>query len=314
MAKIWTMGEMIVEIMREKEEAPLYAADTFKGPYASGAPAIFIDTVGKLGGECGIFGGVGKDDFGKCILDKLKNDGVDCSNVLEDESLSTGCAFVTYFTDGSRKFIFHIGNTPAAKPKAPKALPQNSDYFHIMGCSVTASLEFGKEIVKTMEMFKNSGAKISFDPNIRPELMKNGECKKLIDKVLANTNIFMPGKSELIEMSGQSNVENAVGEMYNAYPQMELIVIKDGKNGCIVFDREDSYKFGIYDIKPLDSTGAGDSFDGAFIYSLSQNKSIDECMKTATACASLNTAAFGPMEGKISPESVEQMIKDNRVK
>ena len=112
MAEIITMGEIIVEIMRAKEDEPLYTAGTFKGPYPSGAPAIFIDTVARLGHSAKIIGGVGKDDFGKCLLDRLSGDGVDVSDVIENNRISTGCAFVTYFADGSRKFIFHIGNTP----------------------------------------------------------------------------------------------------------------------------------------------------------------------------------------------------------
>ena len=54
MAEIWTMGEMIVEIMREKENEPLDKAGVFRGPYPSGAPAIFIDTVARLGHKGGI--------------------------------------------------------------------------------------------------------------------------------------------------------------------------------------------------------------------------------------------------------------------
>ena len=56
MAEIWTMGEMIVEIMREKENEPLDKAGVFRGPYPSGAPAIFIDTVARLGHKGGIIG------------------------------------------------------------------------------------------------------------------------------------------------------------------------------------------------------------------------------------------------------------------
>lgn len=120
MAEIWTMGEMIVEIMREKENEPLDKAGVFRGPYPSGAPAIFIDTVARLGHKGGIIGGVGKDDFGKCLLDRLKSDGVDVSHVIENPKKATGCAIVTYFDDGSRKFIFHMGNTPAVEAKAPQ--------------------------------------------------------------------------------------------------------------------------------------------------------------------------------------------------
>ena len=82
MTEIMTMGEMIVEIMREKADMPLDKAGVFKGPYPSGAPAIFIDTVARLGHGAAIVGGVGDDDFGKCLTSRLEGDGVDCSDVL----------------------------------------------------------------------------------------------------------------------------------------------------------------------------------------------------------------------------------------
>ena len=84
--EIMTMGEIIVEIMRDGVEKPLDKAETFKGPYPSGAPAIFIDTVARLGHKAAIVGGVGDDDFGKCLLDRLEGDGVDCSNIIKNDS------------------------------------------------------------------------------------------------------------------------------------------------------------------------------------------------------------------------------------
>ena len=72
MAEIWTMGEMIVEIMREKENEPLDKAGVFRGPYPSGAPAIFIDTVARLGHKGGIIGGVGKDEFWKMSVGQIE--------------------------------------------------------------------------------------------------------------------------------------------------------------------------------------------------------------------------------------------------
>ena len=79
MTEIMTMGEIIVEIMRSSIDQPLDRPGIFKGPYPSGAPAIFIDTVARLGHRAAIAGGVGEDDFGKCLLDRLEHDGVDCS-------------------------------------------------------------------------------------------------------------------------------------------------------------------------------------------------------------------------------------------
>ena len=88
MLDIIIMGEMLVEIMREKTDMPLYEAHTFQGPFPSGAPAICIDTVARLGCITAIIGGVERDDFGKCLLDRLKKDGVDTHSPLSNRILT----------------------------------------------------------------------------------------------------------------------------------------------------------------------------------------------------------------------------------
>lgn len=303
---IWTMGEMIVEIMREKVDTPLNEPGVFLGPYPSGAPAIFIDTAARLGQKAGIISGVGCDDFGRCLLERLEHDGVDTSLVLRDETCSTGCAFVMYYSNGDRKFIFHIGNTPAARAKAPESVPA-SDFFHVMGCSLMADATFGDEIVKTAEKFRAAGAKISFDPNIRPELMGGTDAPQ---RILAMSSVFMPGVAELKMMAGCDTVEDSVAKCFEN-PVLEIIALKRGCHGCTVYTRDGSIDFGIYPITPVDATGAGDSFDAAFLCGLIDGLPMIDCIRQATSAASLNTAAFGPMEGKISPENVARLIAEH---
>ncbi len=314
MAEIWTMGELLVEIMREKEGSQLYDIDTFRGPFPSGAPGIFISTVARLGHRAGIIGGVGKDDFGKAILDRLKKDGVDCQFVLESTSNSTGVAFVTYFEDGSRKFIFHMGNTPAVEPKAPETdALTGSKYFHIMGCSLTANKEFTIEIIKTMERMKQAGAKITFDPNIRLELIKNQSELQVINQILQETNIFMPGVEELLLITGETEIEAAVQKCFQNQ-ELEILTLKKGSKGCTIYTRNERTEMGVYPVKTVDATGAGDSFDGAFICGLAEGKTVKEAAKMAAAAGALNAAAFGPMEGKISPENMKKIIAENEGK
>lgn len=311
MADIWTMGEMIVEIMRTKENVPLDVPGMFTGPYPSGAPAIFIDTVARLGHNAGIIGGVGKDDFGKCILSRLKKDGVDCSQVLESDTCATGAAFVTYFSDGSRKFIFHMGNTPAAQAKMPEPdVLDGVKFFHIMGCSLSAKKEFGEEIVKTMNLAKEKGAKISFDPNIRKELLKDETSLELVKKVMGYTSVFLPGVEELLMIMVEKTVENAVKKAFKN-PVLEILALKKGSKGCTVYTRNEQYEMGVYPVEAVDATGAGDSFDGAFISGLLEEKGISECLKMAAAAGAINTSAFGPMEGPISRKSIQEMIDRN---
>ena len=71
---------------------------------------------------------------------------------------------------------------------------------------------------------------------------------------------------------------------------------------------------GIYPIEVLDSTGAGDCFDAAMVSGLCEGRSLRECAQRATAASAWGINGFGPMEGDISPENVEKLIRENEDK
>lgn len=309
MAEIWTMGELLVEIMRPRPDMSLRTAGEFLGPFPSGAPAIFIDTVARLGHGAGIIGGVGNDDFGRCLLDRLDRDGVDRRLVSVFEGVATGVAFVTYRQDGSRQFIYHIGNTPAAMRKAPDvsgiAAPA---FFHVMGCSLLASDAFRAEILQTLAAFAARGAKVSFDPNLRVELLGPRGLEEVVQPVLARCSVLQPGVEELLALARARTVEDAVQRLFRN-PVLEVIALKRGSRGCTVFTRERSFELGVFRVEPVDPTGAGDAFDAAFLCGLLERKPLEVCARMATAAAALNTAAFGPMEGNISVETVAGLMQ-----
>lgn len=313
MPKIMTMGELLCEIMRPEEGMELYETGDFKGPFPSGAPGIFISTAARLGCSCGIIAGVGNDDFGRNITNRLIRDGVDCRWVIRSDKGSTGVAFVTYYANGDRKFIFHMDHTPAVEPKAPENLEgmEDTEYFHMMGCSLMASMEFGQEILKAMDLFEKKGAKISFDPNVRLELLRDPEAFDMVREAFCHCHIFMPGVQELQMLTGKENIEEAVAAAFEN-KNLEILVLKNGAKGSRVYTaRGLEIEMGVYPVEQLDATGAGDSFDAAFICGLAQKKGLEEAVRMGAAAGALNAAAFGPMEGDISPETVEEIIHIN---
>ena len=70
-------------------------------------------------------------------------------------------------------------------------------------------------------------------------------------------------------------------------------------------------EMGVYKVEQVDATGAGDSYDAAFLCGLAEGKSLKEAAQMGAAAGALNAAAFGPMEGNISPETVAEMIRKN---
>lgn len=311
MADVWTMGEMLVEIMRPKAGMELYETGEFLGPYPSGAPAIFIDTVARLGHTSGIFGGVGKDDFGKNMLDRLKKDGVDIRFVNESDENSTAVAFVTYFEDGSRKFIYHIGNTPAVHPK-PFTMSEVGDakFFHIMGCSLMASDSFKEKILHAARQFLDAGAKLSLDPNIRPELLRQRTADEVLGGLLDRCSVVMPGVEELKMLTGKDTVEDGIKALFS-YNAMEVVALKKGSRGCTLYSRNEKVDVDAYKIEQVDPTGAGDCFDAALLCALIEGKSLRDAGRMASAAGALGAMKQGPMEGDISPETIAAMINNN---
>lgn len=307
MIDLLIIGEILTEIMRVREDIPLNVTGTFSGPYPSGAPAICASAAARLGCSTTLIGRVGNDDFGNFILSRLKKDSVDCRFIGQDSRLSTGCAFVTYSHDGSRKFIFHMGAAAEAELPPLSALGPVG-HLHIMGCSVTAGRKLSDGIMEAMGCLSQKGTVISFDPNIRRELLESGEGIKQFEEIMNHTRIFLPGKEELLLVTGETTAEKAVEKCF-ALPGMEIIVLKDGSRGCRLYTKSKTVSIPPCTVEQKDATGAGDCFDGAFLAGLIRGLSPEDAARTAAAAGALNAAAFGPMEGDISPETIRQLLE-----
>ncbi|WP_038199421.1 sugar kinase [Vibrio nigripulchritudo] len=295
--KIVTIGEIVVEIMATEVDQALSETGTFTGPYPSGAPAIFIDQVAKLGVECAIISAVGNDGFGRINLDRLKQDGVDVSGISVLDQETTGSAFVTYHADGSRDFIFNIKNAACGKLNLDNAnltVLEQCTHLHIMGSSL-----FNKDIAslttKAIEIVKGNQGSVSFDPNIRKELL-DASMKRSLIEILKVTDIFMPSEAEITSLSESNNLENAINEYFNVYGVSE-IVLKQGEKGAKVFTRTHTFEQKAFPVEEVDPTGAGDCFGGAYVAFRLQSKPIEESLRLATECGSRSVTVSGPMEG-----------------
>ena len=256
---------------------------------------------------------MGKDDFGETILRRLKKDGVDISRVLVSDQGNTGVAFVPYFGNGERKFLFYMDNSPCVMAKAPADLTglEDTKYMHIMGCSLMSSVDFAGEIVKTMMIMKARGAKISFDPNVRLEMMRDPAVLDILRQVSDNASILMPGVSELKMLTGEEDLQKAVSKAFES-PGLEILVLKNGSRGSLIYTREGlAVEQGIYPVEQLDATGAGDSYDAAFICALAEGRTLAQAAQMGAAAGALNAAAFGPMEGNICMDTIRRVIEKN---
>ena len=301
MYDIITIGEILAEILTDHVGQVFYEPGRLLGPYPSGAPAIFIDQAARMGARTAIVAKVGEDDFARVNLDRLSRDGVDVSHVVQTPDNSTGVAFVTYFADGERQFIFHFSHAACGElcpADVDSNLIRQARYLHIMGCSITGSPTMGEAIMHAVREAKAAGVGISFDPNIRPELLK-GQIMAYYQEILGACDVLLTGKGELRLLLGE-DCGGAVGRLLAQKDR--IVVVKDGSRGTELYTRREAFRVGTY------PAGAGDCFDATFLSGLCEGLPLETCVRRGNAAGAKAVEKRGPMEGNTTREELEAFM------
>lgn len=308
MKKIVTIGEILVEIMASERGKGFLAPLALVGPFPSGAPAIFIDQAGRLGQPCGMVGCVGDDDFGRLNLERLRRDGVDVSGVAIDPELPTGSAFVRYRESGARDFVFNIKHSASGKTALGEAqlrLMEECDHLHVMGTSLF-SPAIVQAILDALLVVRRKGGTVSFDPNVRPEMLSLPGLRSALETLLAQCDLFMPSGGELFLFSRSQNETAAIEEILGA--GVKAVVIKRGAEGCSYFDREGRLDQPAFPAQEIDPTGAGDCFGATFVCCWLRGMPAATALRYAGAAGARAVERQGPMEGASSLEELQAFI------
>ncbi len=306
--EIMSIGELIVEIMRKEVDVPLSEAGDFVGPFPSGAPAIFADQAARLGHSVGFIGACGDDDFGDCLVARFEADGVDASPVARISDVATGCAFVTYFSDGDRRFLFHIANSAAGfLPEPTPDMFEGVKWLHICGSTLSAGEEMRTRCYQACELTVAAGGKVSLDPNLRPELLGGEEAVRQVCKPVVDVaSLLLPSSSEAEILAGVSGSDAACRSLLDS--GAEVIALKQGSDGCKVYSADEEVEVPAFTVEAVDPTGAGDCFDAGFVVGLLEEMSLQDVGRLANACGGLGATKKGPMEGAAFRADVEEFI------
>jgi len=310
MYDIITVGEILVEILTEKTNQEFTHPGVLLGPFPSGAPAIAIDQAARMGAKTAIVAKIGADDFGQLNKERLRRDGVDISSIIESSENVTGTAFVTYFSDGSRKFIFHFTHAACGElcpADVCEDLIKNTKFIHIMGCSITGSPCMGEAVMKAVRLAKKNGVGISFDPNIRPELLK-GQIMDYYKEIIDDADILLTGKTELNFLFRET--DTAIQRLLEQKDR--IIVIKNGAENTSVYTRREAFKVDPFPAVTVDATGAGDAFDGTFLALLCRGADLKTAVLYGNAAGAKAVTRRGPMEGNTGKSELDEFVKENQ--
>lgn len=308
-SKIVTLGEILVEVMADTPGMGFLEPIALTGPFPSGAPAIFISQAARMGADTAYVSAVGNDDFGRLNLDRLAADGVDISAVRIDAELPTGTAFVRYRPDGNRDFVYNIthsaSGTVRMTPEAETVFAA-AGHLHVVGNSLfTPDLRQMAE--RAAHAIKARGGTVSFDPNLRKEMLGQPGLGEAIEKVLAYTDLFLPSGDEVFLGVEATDAEAAIATHLER--GMVAVVHKRGQEGATFYDGTTALRQKPFPVEEVDPTGAGDCFGGAFVTLWTAGVDAAEALRLASAAGALAVMKRGPMSGA-EPADVVRAFAD----
>ena len=271
-----------------------------------GAPGNVLSMLQNYGRKTAFIGKVGDDMFGRILLKAVGSCGIDTESILVDKKVHTTLAFVQTFEDGDRDFSFF--RDPGAdmmltKEEVNTDLLRNTKVFHFGTLSSTHPGV--REATRyAIDVAKEAGAVISFDPNLREPLWKSlDDAKTEIEYGLGKCDLLKISDNEVEFMCGTDDYDKGAQMLIDQY-HIPLILITMGKEGSRAY-----YKGMRVEAAPflqentIETTGAGDTFCATSIHTVLKygldnltEENLLELLTYANAAASLITTRKGALK------------------
>lgn len=284
-----------------------------------GAPANVLAALARLGASTAFIGKVGNDMHGQFLKETLIRENICTDGLVMDESVFTTLAFVALNDKGERSFSF------ARRPGADTMLREeelNTELLHSCRIFHTGSLSLTDEpcrsaVFAALREAKAAGAVCSYDPNYRAPLWPDRETGvRHMRSVLPFIDVMKLSDEETALLTEYEAPEEAAAALVAG--GIPLVVVTLGAHGAYVRTREGGETVPGFASRVVDTTGAGDSFWGGFLYKLSRSGkkpaevSLQEAVEFAlfaNAVASLCVEGRGGIPAMPGIEPVEKRLK-----
>jgi len=268
-----------------------------------GSASIFACRLAQLGAKVDILGKVGNDEHGKIVLNALKSNGVGIDKVIVRDDLRTGVTISLTYPENKALITFMGSIGALEKSDIEPEIFNGYDHLHVS--SIYLQPKLLNSLAEIFAEAKKQGLVVSLDPQCDPQ----GRYGKIWE-ILEHTDIFLPNDDEAMGITSANNVLNAL-KMLGL--KVKTVVIKCGGKGAVGMCNDEIVNVKAFKIKPIDTTGAGDSFDAGFTYYfVHENKSLRDSIMFANAVGALACLHIGGAEGKITEDEALNFIMDRK--
>ncbi|MCI6464758.1 MAG: carbohydrate kinase [Faecalicatena sp.] len=308
------MGELLIDFtMNGRSEQGNNLFEACPG----GAPCNVLAMLNKLGKRTAFLGKVGKDQFGALLKDTLDEAGIDTSNLMVDADVNTTLAFVHTFPDGDREFSFY--RNPGADmmltaDEVDAEFLKKTRLFHFGTLSMTHE-GVRKATKKALDIAKENGLLISFDPNLRPPLWSSLElAKEQMEYGFQFCDILKISDNEIQFVSGKEDYDEGIQYLQEKY-NIPLILLTLGKDGSRAYYKGMRVERSGFTMKTIETTGAGDTFCGSSLNYILEHgldnlteEQLGEMLTFANAAAAVITTRKGAIRAMPEKDEVLKVI------
>lgn len=307
-------GELMVDMVA-KERGPLSDSKSFI-KRAGGAAANVAVQASKLGAKVGYVGKLGGDEFSDYLINHMLSYGVDMSNVCRDNRKKATVAFISLDSKQVPHYLFYKENSASTMMEVSdldESYLRKGKIFYFSSTILSGDLT-RNTVYKALEFA--SGSIIAMDVNLRLSAWRlKNEAKDIIEKVITKVNILKINQDELLFLTDCESDE-ACKKILEGYPDLQLIILTKGDKGSTIFPKgKQSINVPAHDIKCIDTTGAGDSYMGTFLWGIaaslnSRDYDYINIAERATAAAEIVIGKEGTIEAMPNIDEISRFISD----
>ena len=300
---ILAVGEPLMEFAEVDRGGDRLYLPGFGGDVSNAAVAA-----ARQGARVGIFTALGDDAFGRDFLKLWDSEGIDRSTVATREGGRTGVYFISYGEEGHVFSYARAGS--AASLVGPQDLPlaqiAAARVLHVSGISQAISLSCADAVFRAIRHARAHGTAVSYDTNLRLRLWPLDRARAVIHGAVALSDIALPGLDDARQLTGIERPE----EICAFYLRLgcRIVALTMGKAGTMVADGERVAVIPARPVEAVDATGAGDTFDGAFLAEWLVHGDPFRGAAYANAAAALSTLGQGAVAPMPRREAVEAFL------
>lgn len=261
-----------------------------------GDSSNFAIAAARQGARVGYFSAVGDDPFGAQLRALWSAEGVDARSVHTDRAAFTAVYFVTHDGDGHHFHFFRSGS--AASRLTPQDLPRDriarARLLHLSGISLAISTSACDTGFAAIDAARAAGTRVSFDTNLRLKLWPVARARAVMTEAMRLADICLPSYDDVHALTGETDPDAVVDHCLRLGAR--IVALKLGAEGALVADARQRHRIAPHPCRPVDATGAGDTFGGAFVARLIAGDSLPDAGRYAAVAAALSTEAYGAVD------------------